>query len=162
MLGVFSPREPISPEFSKEVRAALWRSMTGNLTDKERETRRRCRAAARRWKIVKEWAGSPNLDSHYEGTFYAKPRYPALDIAYLAVQEKYRGRGIGTAIIEQIAEDARSQSFAGCQFLTVEALVTKEYSAVGFYDRCGFSANELRKPYKDTIRMFRTLYEKEI
>lgn len=106
--------------------------------------------------------GSPNLDSHYEGTFYAKPRYPALDIAYLAVQEKYRGRGIGTAIIEQIAEDARSQSFAGCQFLTVEALVTKEYSAVGFYDRCGFSANELRKPYKDTIRMFRTLYEKEI
>lgn len=106
--------------------------------------------------------GSPRLDMNYEGTFYAKPRYPALDIAYLAVKENYRGRGIGTAIVEQIAEDARLQSFAGCQFLTVEALATKEYSAIGFYDRCGFSANELRKPYKDTIRMFRTLYEKDL
>lgn len=54
MLGVFSPREPISSEFSKEIRAALWRSMTGNLTDEEREKRRRCRRAAQRWKIVKK------------------------------------------------------------------------------------------------------------
>ena len=40
----------------------------------------------------------------------------------------------------------------------VEALATSEYSAVGFYERCGFTANEVRKPYKDTLRMFRTLY----
>jgi len=53
MLGVFSPREPISPEFSKEIRAALWRSMTGNLTNEERQARRRCRAAARKWRIIK-------------------------------------------------------------------------------------------------------------
>lgn len=57
-----------------------------------------------------------------------------------------------------IADRARSQTFAGCQFLTVEALATNEYSAVGFYQRCGFTANEVRKPYKDTLRMFRTLY----
>ena len=59
-----------------------------------------------------------------------------------------------------IAEKARSQTFAGCQFLTVEALATGEYSAVGFYSRCGFTANEVRKPYKDTLRMFYTLYAK--
>ena len=105
--------------------------------------------------------GMPNIDWNYRDTFLAKPRYPALDIAYLAVREKYRGKHIGQAIIELIAEKARSQSFAGCQFLTVEALATKEYSAVGFYDRCGFTANEVKKPYKDTIRMFRTLYVKE-
>jgi len=66
--------------------------------------------------------------------------------------------GVGYAIIQQIADDARNQSFAGCQFLTVEALATSEYSAIGFYSRCGFTPNELKKPYKDTLRMFRTLY----
>ena len=104
---------------------------------------------------------SPAIDWNYKETFYAKPRYPALDIAYLAVQEKFRGNNIGRAIIKMITEQARSQSFAGCQFLTVEALATKEYSAVGFYQRCGFTANEVRKPYKDTLRMFRTLYSNE-
>ena len=89
------------------------------------------------------------------------PRYPALDIAYLAVQEKWRGQGVGHLLVDTIAEQARSQTFAGCQFLTVEALATSEYSAVGFYQRCGFTANEVRKPYKDTLRMFRTLYANE-
>ena len=69
---------------------------------------------------------------------------------------------MGLSIVEMIAEQARSQTFAGCQFLTVEALATSEYSAVGFYERCGFTANELKKPYKDTLRMFRTLYSEEI
>ena len=83
--------------------------------------------------------GTPNIDLNYKDTFYAKPRYPALDIAYLAVRQEYRGNKVGQSIVETIAEQARSQSFAGCQFLTVEALATKEYSAVG-------------------LRMFRTLY----
>lgn len=103
-------------------------------------------------------AGTPDVNFDYKETFYAKPRYPALDIAYLAVQKKWRGYGVGNLLIETIAEQARSQTFAGCQFLTVEALATREYSAVGFYEKCGFTANEIRKPYKDTLRMFRTLY----
>ena len=106
-------------------------------------------------------AGVPEVDWNYKDTFYSKPRYPALDIAYLAVQEKWRGRGVGYLLIDTIAEQARTQTFAGCQFLTVEALATKEYSAVGFYSRCGFTPNEVRKPYKDTLRMFRTLYSSE-
>ena len=105
-------------------------------------------------------AGTPNVDWNYEDMFYSKPRYPALDIAYLAVQKKWRGMGIGSFIIKEIAIQARSQTFAGCQFLTVEALATKEYSAVGFYERCGFTANEVKKPFKDTLRMYMTLYEK--
>jgi GNAT superfamily N-acetyltransferase len=105
--------------------------------------------------------GTPNVDLNYKETFYAKPRYPALDIADLAVREEYRGNKVGQSIVELIADRARSQTFAGCQFLTVEALATSEYSAVGFYQRCGFTANEVRKPYKDTLRMFRTLYTNE-
>lgn len=105
--------------------------------------------------------GTPEVDWSYRDTFYSKPRYPALDIAYLAVRKEYRGNRVGQSIVEMTADRARSQTFAGCQFLTVEALATNEYSAVGFYQRCGFTANELRKPYKDTLRMFRTLYTDE-
>ena len=104
---------------------------------------------------------TPDIDWNYKDTFYAKPRYPALDIAYLAVQKRWRGQGVGNLLINTIAEQARSQTFAGCQFLTVEALATSEYSAVGFYSRCGFTPNEVKKPYKDTLRMFRTLYANE-
>ncbi len=105
--------------------------------------------------------GTPDVDWNYKDTFYAKPRYPALDIAYLAVQKRWRGQGVGSLLINTIAEQARSQTFAGCQFLTVDALATSEYSAVGFYSRCGFTPNEVKKPYKDTLRMFRTLYANE-
>ncbi len=105
--------------------------------------------------------GTPSVDWNYEDTFYSKPRYPALDIAYLAVQEKWRGQGIGNFIVKEIALEARNQTFAGCQFLTVEALATGKYSAVGFYERCGFTANEIKKPYKDTLRMYMTLYAKD-
>ena len=105
--------------------------------------------------------GTPNIDWNYRDTFYTKPRYPALDIAYLAVQKEWRGKHIGQYLLEMIAEQARSQNFAGCQFLTVEALATHEYSAVGFYSRCGFTANEVKKANKDTLRMYRTLYEKD-
>ncbi len=101
---------------------------------------------------------TPNIPFEYADTFYSKPRYPALDIAYLAVQEKWRNKKIGSLIIDAIANKARSQSFAGCQFLTVEAYSTNTYSAVGFYDKCGFAPNEIKKPYKDTVRMFMTLY----
>ena len=50
MLGVNSPREPITPEFSREIRAALWRATTGNLTLEERETRSRGRRALNMWR----------------------------------------------------------------------------------------------------------------
>jgi hypothetical protein len=50
MLGVNSPREPIAPEFAKEIRAALWRATTGNLTAEEKATRRRGHAALKMWK----------------------------------------------------------------------------------------------------------------
>ncbi len=105
--------------------------------------------------------GTPDVSWSYQETFYAKQRYPALDIAYLAVQKEWRDKHIGKFLISQIADKAREQSFAGCQFLTVEAYVTKEYSAVGFYDRCGFAPSEIKKPYKDTVRMYMTLFAEE-
>ena len=54
MLGVNSPREPITPEFSKIIRATLWRATTGNLTPEEKDAIRRGREVRKRWKIVWE------------------------------------------------------------------------------------------------------------
>lgn len=104
--------------------------------------------------------GRPDVDVDYEETFYSKRRYPALDIAYLAVREDMRGQHIGEYIVSQIRKKAKEQRFAGCQFLTVEAYNVKDYSAVGFYNRCGFANNEIPNPSKDTVRMFQTLYSK--
>lgn len=103
----------------------------------------------------------PDIDYNYEDTFYSKRRYPALDIAYLAIQKKWRDKHIGTAIISEISNRVKNQRFAGCKFLTVEAYATTGYSAVGFYNNCGFTPSELKNPNKDTLRMFMTLYSKE-
>ena len=53
MLGINSPREPITPEFSRKIREALWRSMTGNLTPEEKAIRRKEREMLNKWKC--EW-----------------------------------------------------------------------------------------------------------
>ena len=52
MLGVNSPREPITPEFSRKIREALWRATTGNLTPEEKDALRRGREARKRVKIT--------------------------------------------------------------------------------------------------------------
>lgn len=106
-------------------------------------------------------ASIPQISDKYEDVFLNKPHYPALDIAYLAVEQDMQGQGIGQLIIEAIHQRAQQQDFAGCQFLTVEALKMAEYSAVGFYEKCGFSPCEYPNPNKNTLRMYRTLYPLE-
>lgn len=45
-------------------------------------------------------------------------------------------------------------------FLTVEAYFEEDYSAVPFYNACHFEPCEYKKPDKETLRMFRTLFPK--
>lgn len=107
-------------------------------------------------------ADTPLLTENYKEIFLSKPHYPALEIAYLAVDERYSRQGWGRVIIEAIADKAQTQEMAGCQFLTVEALNVQGHNAVTFYSKCGFSPSEYPNPNKGTLRMFRTLYsEKE-
>lgn len=104
--------------------------------------------------------GTPDIQFDYEDTFYSKLRYPALDIAYLAVKKEFRNKHIGEFLINIIKQRAKTQTFAGCQFLTVEAYKANGYSAVPFYEKCGFAPNEFPNPNKDTLRMFYTLFSK--
>lgn len=100
----------------------------------------------------------PELSKNYVDTFLSKHHYPALEIAYLAVEQQHRNKGIGQAIVNAIADMAQKQKMASCMFLTVEAYIEKDYSAVPFYNVCGFEPCEYRNPNKETLRMYKTLY----
>lgn len=107
-------------------------------------------------------ASIPQITKKYKDLFLGKTSYPALEITYLAVSEKYRNKHIGKKLLQSIENAAKRQRLAGCQFLTVEAMTNKQYSAVSFYEKCQFTPCELPNPNKGTIRMYRTLYSDDI
>lgn len=82
--------------------------------------------------------------------------FPAIEIAYLAVEKKYRCKGIGRYIVEEVVRKVRLEH-PDYQFITVDAYVETEYSAVGFYLKCHFEPAEPTPGYKDTLRMYRVL-----
>lgn len=100
---------------------------------------------------------TPHLPCGYD-VFWEKSRYPALEITYLAVAEQFQRKGIGYAIFDAIVTKARTQNLAGCQFITVNALHAKEYSAVGFYYKCGFVRYGSLVVMNDIVSMYFTLY----
>ena len=83
--------------------------------------------------------------------------FPAVEITYLAVDRQWRGQGIGEYIISQVENKVLSER-PECEFITVEAYITKGYSAVGFYSRCDFTPAEPPMGYKDTLRMYKVLH----
>ena len=90
-------------------------------------------------------------------SFLAEKEFPAVEITYLAVKKGRRGQGIGEYIISQVEAKVLRDN-PECEFITVEAYKTKNYSAVGFYDRCDFTPAEAPLGYKDTLRMYKVLH----
>jgi GNAT superfamily N-acetyltransferase len=89
------------------------------------------------------------LDQQTNRTKIAK-RYSTVEIEYLAVLETCRDQHIGTEIILAITDLAHSQH---TPFITVDAYVTIHYSAVPFYEKCGFTHLENQDRGYDTVRM---------
>lgn len=102
---------------------------------------------------------TPQPSDAYFDTFWSKVHYPALEIAYLAVAKDYQKKHIGTQILEAIEQMARRQNFAGCQFLTVGAYHSSEYSAIPFYSKNHF-AKATPVPIHDALRMYHNLLTK--
>jgi GNAT superfamily N-acetyltransferase len=102
---------------------------------------------------------TPQPSPDYFETFWSKTHYPAIEISYLAVDKKYQRLHIGEHIIAKIEEKARSQNLAGCQFLTVGALVLPNYSAVPFYTACNFAKLD-PTPTNEVLRMYHNLLTK--
>ena len=89
------------------------------------------------------------LDQQTKTTKIAK-RYSTIEIEYLAVAQEFRNQNIGTEIILAITDLANSQH---TPFITVDAYVTLQYSAVPFYEKCGFTHLENQDRSYDTMRM---------
>ena len=89
---------------------------------------------------------------------WEKEKYPAIEIDYLAVCKEKREEPedhLGTAIIQKIAQFAAADKLSATMFLTVEALDTKEYSAVEFYRNCDFEFSEMaQNKYNYETTMF--------
>lgn len=99
----------------------------------------------------------PSVKENFREEFEQKSTFPALEIAYLAVDHKFQDLHIGSALIEQIITAARNQKMAGCVFLTVRAWHIPEYSAVGFYEKNKF-AKLTPLPQMDVWPMYRTVW----
>ena len=81
-----------------------------------------------------------------EDMFWGKEKYPAIEIDYFAVCKEKRELNsdhLGTYIINLIAQKALLDPFPSTLFLTVDALDTKEYSAVDFYRSCDFEYSDV-------------------
>jgi hypothetical protein len=52
MLGIESPRKPITGQFAKEIREALVRARTGNLNQSEKESVLRSAEVSRKYNAV--------------------------------------------------------------------------------------------------------------
>ncbi|MBR1550420.1 MAG: GNAT family N-acetyltransferase [Bacteroidales bacterium] len=109
--------------------------------------------------LLGQSANMPDITGEYQDTFFAKFHYPAVEISYIAIDQRYQKEGIGSALIDGIEDMVRRQNVAGCMFLTVEAYKTEDYSAIGFYNKCGFEAGEMLNANKSTLRMFKALYQ---
>jgi GNAT superfamily N-acetyltransferase len=74
------------------------------------------------------------------------PHVPALKVGRLGIENKYKGRNIGTALMKYavgVAFRMNDDLSVGCRFLTVDS----DQDAVGFYAKMGFVMN-LHRDYK--------------
>lgn len=97
-----------------------------------------------------------DIKLEYEDIFKSEQSHPALEISYLAVRNDCQQKKLGTLIVDHIIEEAKSQTLGGCQFITVSAYDTHKYSAIGFYEKCGFTKTS--GGGRDSARMFRPLF----
>lgn len=90
-------------------------------------------------------------------SYLTATEFPSIEIAYLAVSKDYREHGIGRYIIEEVERKVRREH-PDYEFITVDAYMEEDYSAVGFYSKCGFEYAEYpHGGYKDTLRMYKVL-----
>ena len=60
----------------------------------------------------------PAVKETFREQFEQKYTYPALEIAYLAIDKKFQSLHLGSALVEEIASMARNQRYAGCVFFS--------------------------------------------
>lgn len=85
-------------------------------------------------KPVPQRSSEEELQEYLDYTF----NFDSIELSLLAVKEGEHGRHIGSSIIENIIDNFARDPNNKREFLFVKALHLKEYSAVPFYQKCGF------------------------
>lgn len=85
--------------------------------------------------------------------------FPSMEITYLAVDVRFQRKHIGSFIVEQIMDYVASLTDIQLDFVTVRAYNTKEYTAIPFYKKCGFTAAADRKE-NTNLFMYRVVRRK--
>lgn len=83
--------------------------------------------------------------------------FQSAEISLLAVREDCQGRHIGSFIIEQIMERLVNDDVAQRDFLIVRALCLTDYSAIPFYEKCGFTPAQEKQDGDNSLTMYRII-----
>ncbi len=81
--------------------------------------------------------------------------YPAINIGHLGILECYQSMGIGSMIIDLVADTYAKHRQSGCQFITVDAL--NNGRTTKFYRKNSFGFQTNRDSTSPTRRMYRIL-----
>lgn len=95
------------------------------------------------------------VDADIVEFFNRQSSYPAINIGHLGTSVDYQSKGIGTAIIDLVADTFTEYRQAGCQFITVDALNNPR--TIRFYSSNGFSFQTNKDFLALTRRMYRIL-----
>jgi ribosomal protein S18 acetylase RimI-like enzyme len=81
------------------------------------------------------------------GSIMGKTFFGALHIKYFFLEEDYRNKGYGSALIEKVLEKGKEM---GCSFAYLE---TFNFQALGFYQKLGFTLEYTREGYHQGVAM---------
>ena len=92
-----------------------------------------------------------------DNPYWRLPLIDSIEITYLAVAKKWQHKHLGSFIIEKIIKDLLKDKACTSPLLTVRAYKSKTYTAVPFYEKCGFYPTEDISDSKPTLCMYRII-----
>lgn len=95
------------------------------------------------------------IESNIIDFFKIQTSYPAINIGHLGVAQNFQEKGIGSDILDFVAETYANFPQAGCQFITVDSLNNNRTN--NFYCKNGFLFQTNKDAASPTRRMFRIL-----
>ncbi len=92
-----------------------------------------------------------------DNPYWRIPLIDSVEITYLAVSKEFQCQHIGSFIIEKIIKDLLDNPTSTSPILTVRAYKSAAYTAVPFYEKCGFFPLEASSDSKPTLCMYRII-----
>ena len=83
--------------------------------------------------------------------YWRLPFIDSWEITYLAVAKERQREHIGSFLIEKIVKDLVRDENCKSPLLTVRAYKSTAYTAVPFYEKCGFQADE-QEMFSQTVK----------